>query len=209
MADWLKMNTRQSMLLMILAVAVVFGAFMVFKFTAKFQEPAPTEVPRPRGTIARVVELMFTNPSLLNDKAKREFWAALRRAGRQERLKIIGFLWAYNNLLKKYQVAFLDDARASIKTGKPRLSKARADLEVMMIDLYKGIDPRTAHLASKIVEANRRIMALIAAKKPVAVQGRSFLFTEDLINKLKKSLPAENRRRDALLKNFLTPPPAD
>lgn len=206
MADWLKMNTRQSMLLMILAVAVVFGAFMVSKFTAKFQKPAPTEIPRPKSTIARVVAILFTNPSLLNDQAKREFWAALRKAGRQERLKIIGFLWAYNNLLKKYQVAFLDDARASLKTGRPRLSKARADLEVIMIELYQGIDPRTAPLAAKIVDTNRRIMGLIAAKKPVVVQGRSILFTPRLIDRLRKSLPAENRRRDALLKNFLTQP---
>ncbi len=209
MADWLKMNTRQSMLLMILSVAVVFGALAVYKFTARVEKPAPTEDSRTQSTIARVVAILFTNPSRLNDQAKREFWATLRRAGRQERLKIIGFLWAYNNLIKKYQVAFLHDARVSLKTGKAHLSKARSDLEKMMIDLYQGIDPRSVQLASKIVETNRRIMALIAAKKPVVVQGRSFLFTQKLIERLEKSLPAENRRRDALLKKFLTPPTAD
>ncbi len=202
----MKMNTRRSMLVMMLAVAVVFGAFAVYKYTSRFQKPSGPEVSRPEGTISRVVERLFTNPSRLDEATRQRFWAALNKVDRDERLKIIGFLWAYNRLLKKYQVAFLDDALASIKTGKPRRSKTRAALEVKLIELYQGVDPRTAKLASRIVETNRRIMALIAAKKPVRLSGRAIKFTPELIDRLRKQLPAENRRREAILKKFLTPP---
>jgi hypothetical protein len=206
MADWMKINTRRSMLMMIMAVALVFGAFALYKYTALFQKPAGPGVARPEGTIARVAEMLFTDPSRLDEAARRQFWSALNRVDRDERLKIIGFLWAYNRLLEKYQVAFLDDAQASIKAGKARRSAARATLEVKLIELYQGVDPRTAKLASRIIETNRRIMTRIAQKKPVRLGDRAIEFTPKLIDRLRQQLPGENKRREILLRHFLTPP---
>ncbi|MBU0516618.1 MAG: hypothetical protein KJ621_17820 [Proteobacteria bacterium] len=212
MANRLKMNTRQSMLLMMLAVAVVFGAFMVFKFTAKFQKPEikPAVFNQPQDALARVIGYMFTDISRLDEKTRRLFWKALEKAPPKKRLQYIGFLWAYNSLLKKYQLAFLDDAAASLKSGKARLSKTRADVEVKLIELYRGVDPRRVPLVARVIEYNRQVMANISAKKPVELPGgKRVVFTLALIERLKALRPQANQRREAILKNFLTPPPSN
>jgi hypothetical protein len=197
------------MLMMILAVAVVFGAFAVHKVTDRFQKPAkkPVVFNQPQDAVARVIAYMFTDISKLNEDMKRLFWQALAKEPDKKRLEYVGFLWAYNALLKKYQRAFLADARASLKSGRARRSAARAAVEVKLIELYRNFDPREANLIAKVIEYNGQIMMDIAAKKPVRLPNRRRVtFTAAFIDELEKFLPRANQRRDTVLKDFLTPP---
>lgn len=140
----------------------------------------------------RFREILFgvmQDPDYMSPQVHGEFWLLLEKAAlrpsdlKQLRDLLIGEATVYNRLL-------YEDAMWALKTGRPFKSIQREQYEKRLLALGLITEWR--------IRENESLIAKIAAREPVAYQGTTIVFNEDLVKGILDNIDKVMRRVDSL-----------
>ena len=163
---------RNNKLLLLLAIAAfVAVCYNLQKRVAKINDTDYEEV-------KQIIRLAYTPTDSIDFKSHERFWEIIDKYGGNPKYidKLGDKQEEFDNIAEflPYQYAFYEDARISLKQGKPYESEKRKQLGEM--------------LPVKILKEEENLMLKIASRQPVPVRDTLVILNEQAINNVLQNL---------------------